>query len=158
MHFNTTHFNAKIVEGSRSSIHPLYNTWSGMIQRCENANNTKYAKYGARGIKVCERWRNSFELFVADVGPRPSQRHTLDRINNMEGYEPNNCQWSLPVDQSRNTRRNIIIEANGQSMCVAAWSEKTGIPAYVLYQRIGKLGWSGERTINTPVRNLKITK
>ena len=82
--------------------HPMYKAWTGMRQRCNNPNNTAYPNYGARGIKVCERW-NDFALFVADVGERPKGM-TLDRIDPNGNYEPNNVRWATKSEQQRNQR------------------------------------------------------
>ena len=75
-----------------------------MIQRCVNPKSRYFSHYGGRGIKVCDRWRNSFEDFYADVGERPPGR-TLDRIDNDGDYEPLNVRWATPTEQTRNRRR-----------------------------------------------------
>jgi len=80
-----------------------YRAWSGMIQRCTNPKNTKYVDYGGRGITVCDRWRASFEDFLADMGDCPPGR-SIDRIDNDRGYEPGNCRWATPAQQRRNQR------------------------------------------------------
>ena len=83
--------------------HPLYHTWENMRARCNNANHTNYSWYGARGIKVCERW-NDFSKFVADVGEKPTPKHTLDRIDNNGDYEPGNVRWATHLEQMHNQR------------------------------------------------------
>ena len=90
----------KLSHGWRASgnKHPLYETWRGMIARCNNPNHVRYHRYGGRGITVCERWANDFVVFAADVGPKPSPRHSLDRINNDGHYEPSNVRWATPPD------------------------------------------------------------
>jgi hypothetical protein len=81
-----------------------YNTWSAMRQRCYNKNNPFYHCYGGRGITVCERWLNSFENFLSDLGKKPSSKHSLDRINVFDAYSPDNCKWSTPSEQVNNRR------------------------------------------------------
>jgi hypothetical protein len=75
-----------------------------MLGRCRNPNDKKYEDYGGRGISVCERWENSFADFLADMGERPSEKHTLDRINNDGNYEPGNCRWATSKQQNNNRR------------------------------------------------------
>lgn len=83
---------------------PEYSIWMGMIQRCTNSNNMNYKYYGARGIKVCDRWLLSFRNFLADMGSRPSSEHLIDRINNDGNYEPSNCKWNTSKIQNYNRR------------------------------------------------------
>ncbi len=85
-----------------------YKIWSTMLQRCNNPNSTKYYNYGARGIKVCDEWINSFESFIADMGIPPSSTHTIDRKDNDGNYEPSNCRWATPQMQAQNTRSNVL--------------------------------------------------
>ena len=96
---NTKHGHAK-----RGQVSATYVTWQSMIRRCTDPQNIRYALYGGRGITVCPRWRNSFEDFLADMGPRPVGR-SIDRINVDGNYEPNNCRWATDSEQRRNKRR-----------------------------------------------------
>ncbi len=89
---------------TRKNPHPLFSTWCGMVQRCTDPHHENYPDYGGRGISVCDRWRNDFAAFVADVGPKPTPRHTLDRVRNGGNYEPGNVRWATPVEQANNRR------------------------------------------------------
>jgi len=107
---------------------PEYQAWTKLKLRCYDADNPKYYAYGARGISVCDRWRNSFEDFFADMGPRPSKIHSINRVDNDGNYEPSNCRWDLPGVQNRNARFNRIVTIDGISLCVAEWCDTLGIP------------------------------
>lgn len=90
---------------------PTYQSWAMMIQRCTNPNLEAWPNYGGRGIKVCERWLHSFENFVADMGPRLSLKHSIDRFPNNDGnYEPSNCRWATRKEQNTNRRNRVICE------------------------------------------------
>jgi len=92
-------------------------SWASMKQRCYNKKSPDYKRYGGRGITVCERWLNSFENFIADMGLRPSIKHTLDRFPNVNGnYEPSNCRWATPKQQGENKRNNVIYNYKGRNI------------------------------------------
>lgn len=84
---------------------PEYRVWSGMRLRCNSSRNPAYKDYGGRGIKICKRWETNFYLFFIDMGKRPTNKHSIERINNDGNYEPANCKWATRTEQMRNTRR-----------------------------------------------------
>ncbi len=128
---------------------PEYRAWCGMIQRCENKNATQYDDYGGRGITVCRRWRESFEAFLADMGPRPVPTHTIDRIKNHLGYEPGNVRWATRPVQNRNKRNNRWITIGGETHCLADWSSMSGVAPPVIHARL-KRGWNARAAVYTP--------
>ena len=106
---------------------PAYNSWRGMKDRCTNPKHSAYARYGGRGITVCDRWLESFENFYADMGERPSKQHTLDRINNDGPYSPENCRWATWEEQANNRRNNVWIEFQGERLSAAQWRKRLGV-------------------------------
>lgn len=124
---------------------PEYEAWHGMRQRCTNPSHKQYADYGGRGINVCDEW-DSFAAFYADMGSRPSGKHTIERIDNSRGYYPDNCEWATRSQQLRNTRRNRLITFNGKTMCMADWAIELGLHYKTLQNRINR-GWTLERAL-----------
>lgn len=136
--------------GSQRNRSKTYNSWAGMIQRGFNPNSKRFKDYGGRGISVCNRWRNSFAAFLADMGERPDGT-TLDRYPNKDGnYEPGNCRWATPKEQQNNTRNNWIIEFNGISKTIHEWATSTGIKASTLRRRITS-NWPLEQVFGLPL-------
>lgn len=108
-----------------------------MISRCYNEKHHHYANYGGRGITVCQRWRDSFAAFLADVGPRPSPQHSLDRYPDNNGnYEPGNVRWATRSEQQRNRRVNHLLTFQGKTQCVIAWAEELGINPVTIIARL----------------------
>lgn len=131
---------------------PTYRAWLAMRQRCYNSNAGEFKRYGARGISVCDRWANSFDNFIADVGVAPKAMW-LERNDVNGNYEPGNCRWATPKEQGRNKRNNVLLTAFGKTQCLSAWIEEIGkakgIRHSVALGRI-KLGWKAEDVISLP--------
>ena len=133
-----------VSHGMRMS--PEYRVWQSMRYRCGSSDDKNY---GGRGISVCERW-NNFSTFLADMGSRPSLKHSIDRINVNGNYEPDNCRWAVSKVQGRNKRTNHLLSVNGVTATLAEWSERSGIHKQTIRQRIIR-GWGHERAVSTPV-------
>ena len=124
-----------------------YMIWAAMKARCQNPRHVAYPNYGGRGISVCERWQNSFETFIAEMGQIPFVGATIDRIDNSLGYSPDNCRWSTRLQQNRNSRHNHLLTFSGKTQCLAAWAEECGIPQDRLRNRLSA-GWSIESALS----------
>lgn len=132
-----------------------YRTWLTMRQRCENPNNGAYGQYGGAGVTVCERWM-SYEAFREDMGPAPSLRHTIDRIDGTKGYEPGNCRWATYAEQNRNLKSNVVVEINGVRKVLADWCKHYGIKRNTVNTRI-RNGWDAETAIKTPLNPVGVS-
>ncbi len=133
--------------------HPaLFAVWKAMHARCYNPKNKKFNSYGARGIRVCERWNRSnphgLENFLSDLGPRPP-KHTIERIDNNGNYEPLNCRWATRKEQCNNTRTNHRIEINGVSKTISQWAREASVSRRAVGMRI-KQGWPVRAAIFAP--------
>ena len=136
----------------RGQQSPEYRAWCDMRQRCTNPRCPQYARYGAKGVSVCERWGKSFKAFLADVGPRPGPGYSLDRHPDQRGnYEPGNGRWATRTDQNRNRRTVRVVTLDGMTRTLPEWIALFGIPASTLHSRLA-LGWSPERALTTPAR------
>lgn len=115
--------------GLTTRTHGLSNTpehriWKGMHTRCYNPRRKLYHRYGGRGISICQRWRKDFEAFLADMGPKPSPKHTIERIDNDGNYEPGNCRWATNEEQGQNTSRSHRITFRGETLSANAWTRR----------------------------------
>jgi hypothetical protein len=128
-----------------------YAIWINMKNRCLNPKRRDYERYGGRGITVCERWRNSFADFWADVSPRPSKIHQLDRIDNDGPYSPDNVRWATPAENSLNTRANVFLEHDGRRMTITEWERVLQIKKGTLKRRIQR-GWIASEALTTPIQ------
>lgn len=131
-----------------------YNCYNAMKSRCYYPGATHYKDYGGRGITVCDRWLASFEDFYADVGPCPSPRHSLHRIDNDGPYSPENCRWATDTEQANNKRNNHELTFNGETHTLAEWEGKTGIQSSTIRKRL-RMGWSVSEALTRPIRPIK---
>lgn len=125
--------------------HALHRIWTGMRTRCNNPRARDYARYGGRGITICERW-NDFAAFVQDMDNRPSPKHVLDRIDNDGPYAPENCRWVTLTESARNRRDTLRLTVGGVTRSLAEWSELTGLPQHLIRHRL-KRGWKHEECL-----------
>lgn len=106
---------------------PEWRAWASMKNRCYNKNVPGYHRYGGRGITICDRWRKSFENFYSDMGPRPSNNHSLDRVNNDRGYTPDNCRWATREEQMSNIHTNVWLWYKGRKMLQGHIAKEIGV-------------------------------
>lgn len=115
-----------------------------MRARCDSSERDDFDRYGGRGITVCDRWRASFANFYVDLGPKPTPKHSLDRIDNNGPYSPENCRWATWKTQRINQRRTTLVEWNGRTQTLKDWAREIGISYTCLHQR-RRAGWSTHR-------------
>jgi hypothetical protein len=132
---------------------PEYSAWLALKGRCCNKNNKDFAKYGGRGISVCDRWINSFENFSKDMGKRPSSEHSIDRIDVNGNYHPDNCRWATIIQQRQNQRpKTRVTLFNGENTHQA--SARLGGAKGMVYDRLNS-GWEIERAFTEPAKTRK---
>lgn len=148
-------------EGSNGKETPEYRAWTAMLSRCNNSNHRMYPDYGGRGIKVCARW-SLYENFLADMGRRPSDKHSLDRSNNEGGYSPENCRWATAIQQNNNQRRkthetkygkHALFEHSGKTQPISEWCHETGIKMRT-YRARRQAGMTMAEALFTPLMPL----
>lgn len=145
-HWNTTH---GFTVGGR--IPPEYYAWHQMVKRCSSAKHHVFRYYGGRGIAVCDRWLNDFAAFFADMGQRPTSKHSIGRIDNNGHYEPTNCRWETRAQQAINQRSNRLETYMGETKPLAEWARYVGLPYKTVHNRLNRCGWSLERALTTPI-------
>lgn len=122
-----------------------------MIARCENTNASAYKYYGAKGVSVCAEWRASYAKFLADMGPKPSAAHSLDRRDPRGNYEPSNCQWATRAEQSDTRRGTRTAMVDGAPVALSRLARDRGLSVDALKNRLA-LGWDLSVALATPVR------
>lgn len=133
---------------------PEFHAWAAMKSRCLNKNSKNYKHYGARGIAVCQRWLDSFNNFLSDMGPRPSDKKSVDRIDNNKGYSPDNCRWADCLQQSRNRSCSVFLTHNGEKKSIEEWASITGIRRPTIWSRLSR-GYSDSMALTKPLRVMK---
>lgn len=133
---------------------PEYQIWKAMKARCYSVKHKNYAEYGGRGIKLCAEWVDDAAAFIAHVGNRPSESHSIDRIDCNGDYDPGNCRWVTQQAQMRNTRRSHIIEYDGRKMTIAELADIAVVSETTLYKRV-YAGWDIKLAAETPARKMK---
>lgn len=119
-----------------------YKCWKNMKSRCLNPGAVGYKNYGGRGIKICDRWLNSYENFFEDVGFAPTDKHSIDRIETNGNYEPGNCRWATKKEQINNQRKSILIKLGDETKSLTEWCRQFNVKYSTAHSRI----WTGKMT------------
>lgn len=130
----------------------LYTIWENIKQRCYNPNNNRYKNYGARGITVCDKWKEFMPFYNWAMANGYRDDLTIDRIDVNGNYEPSNCRWATPKEQANNTRQNRMITYNGKTQTLAQWADEMNIDYRALWARINQCHWSIDKAFNMPVK------
>ena len=127
----------------------VYNLWRGMVRRCTNDKCVAYRNYGSRGIKVCDRWMgpDGYKNFESDMGPCPSENHSIERKDVNGDYCPSNCKWATTFEQTGNRRNSVLVEYQGKTYCIARLAREVGMSPQTLMTRIKIYGWTVERAV-----------
>lgn len=135
----------------------IYRRWQHMIQRCHNPNDRDYARYGARGVYVCDRWRyaddthTGFEKFLLDMGPPPGPTHSIDRVDNAGPYSPENCRWATHVEQANNRRTTRVFTVDGATKPLSEWCKIYRIGSKTVLYRLKHMGMTPKDAITKPL-------
>lgn len=154
------------VNNEGRTAHPLWAVWYQMKRRCHYAMHVAYKDYGGRGIAVCERWRfgeegiHPFDCFTRDMGPKPSKDYSIDRVDNNQGYSPENCRWATRAEQSQNRRACVVsynhstlLSHDGQTMDASSWERRLGWTKDTVCRRLRR-GWSAHDALTVPPRTI----
>src|SRR5262249_26845864 len=117
---------------------PEHVIWCGMLGRCRTPTNTLFPKYGAKGVTVCERWAESFDAFLADMGPRPTPEPSVDRVDRARGYEPGNCRWATRREQAQNRSIVRVVTHNSETLPLIEWARRAGVGYTTLRARLSR--------------------
>lgn len=131
----------------------VYHSWRNMLDRCENHNHTEYARYGARGIKVCDRW-HTFSGFWADMGDTYRDGLSIDRIDVCGDYFPGNCRWATRLEQANNKRNTFFVTLDDETHSLADWCRMRNLNYQAVHARI-RYGWDIEKALSTPIRRCR---
>ena len=145
--------NAKHGHALTRNPSPTYRVWRSAITRCEYPSHRAFKSYGARGISMCSEWREDFRVFLKDMGERP-EGYSLDRIDSEGDYEPGNCRWVFALEQAKNTRANVRLTFQGETLILADWAQRLGAAPNALRMRLQR-GWSVEKALSTPFKEYK---
>jgi hypothetical protein len=134
-----------------------YRIWTHIKTRCFNPRVPEYGNYGGRGISMCDRWRNSFESFLLDMGERPTAEHSIDRFPNNDGhYEPGNCRWATTKEQANNMRSNRKVTIGCETRNMSQWADEIGVTREVIFKRL-KRGKAGAELLAKPTKTQQVT-
>lgn len=146
---------------------PEYRTWMAMVERCENPSNRGFSRYGGRGIRVCARWRADYPAFLADMGRKPTTKHSIDRVDNDNSYTCGlcddckargavaNCRWATLSEQACNTLKSRRLEIRGVTKNITAWARERGMVLHTIQWRLAR-GWDAESAVMTPPRHERL--
>ncbi len=136
----------------------IYKIWQAMKYRCLNPRNTAWPGYGGRGITVCQRWIDSFDNFLADMGEIPTGKSSIERKDNDGPYNKENCVWADGYEQGRNKRNSVHLTYRGRTLIASEWARIMGMKPQTITSRVNILGWSVAKALETPADPRYISK